>query len=684
MFDYRVYYQSYNDPIIDDYEKTIEVIKDIQNKTNDYKTDLIKYFNFVSTFILDLYEHEKELSEEYFEQKSIDVLKQMNYKLYQDILPENYSSSYANPNYMVRCFGEEIGQMLSIVYVKIRDDIPYAYQHKLFRMKELNDLFISFYHAVMDSNSLDLEFLKDIIKNYAKKSMMHKYDNYFQNITDPKDTYVEDMLELEDFTHVNYLFKYGRYISDNEVTLAQYIQTLPNETIQLIANNYTESYRLGFIRDNKDMSKKSIVQMRYPIGLERIIKLSMKQFRALKLKPLVAQLYSVEPNRQYVLDHKYDHALYLDEAFADYEVKIAKAQIEKHKVNFKQSAGPAVIEIFGEKPFSPKTKKESLKYTQKQAELATRIQREIGIKINAYKPRNEWSFVMVSYPSPEIGDKFEEIFNETIKINTLDNNVFEPIQQTMIDALDLGDYVHIKGRDGNRTDIKVKLQTIKNPDKETNFHNCIADVNVPLGEVYTSPQLKGTHGILHLKQTFLQSASENFGLRYENLELKFKDGYVETYSCTNFDTVEEGKQFIKENLLKHYDRLPMGEFAIGTNTTAYVMADKYDIISILPILIIEKMGPHFAIGDTCFQFSEDLPLYNPLDGKEVTARDNEKSILRKTDMDQAYTFTHTDMTLPYCDIAFITVHTKSGKTIDIIRDGRFVLQGTEKLNEAFK
>ena len=35
----------------------------------------------------------------------------------------------------------------------------------------------------------------------------------------------------------------------------------------------------------------------------------------------------------------------------------------------------------------------------------------------------------------------------------------------------------------------------------------------------------------------------------------------------------------------------MGEFAIGTNTTAYVMAKTYDILYQLPILIVEKMGP---------------------------------------------------------------------------------------------
>ena len=41
----------------------------------------------------------------------------------------------------------------------------------------------------------------------------------------------------------------------------------------------------------------------------------------------------------------------------------------------------------------------------------------------------------------------------------------------------------------------------------------------------------------------------------------------------------------------------------------------------MPILIAEKMGPHFAVGDTCYSWQEDTPVYNP-DGKEIIARDN--------------------------------------------------------------
>ena len=65
------------------------------------------------------------------------------------------------------------------------------------------------------------------------------------------------------------------------------------------------------------------------------------------------------------------------------------------------------------------------------------------------------------------------------------------------------------------------------------------------------------------------------------------------------------------------------------------MANKYDIVYKLPILIVEKMGPHFAVGDTCYSWSEDIRVYNP-NGKEIVAKDNSVSIRRKEDVSKAY------------------------------------------------
>ena len=333
-----------------------------------------------------------------------------------------------------------------------------------------------------------------------------------------------------------------------------------------------------------------------------------------------------------------------------------------------------MIDTFGTEPFAPEQKPQNVKFTDRQQELSVYERSEVSQQINKYIHGEERSFTIIAYPVPAIGEKFREIFAETVRINTLDYMQYRDMQQRIIDVLDTADRVHIQGTNGNRTDLYVKIYPLSDPAKETAFENCVADVNIPVGEVFTSPVLKGTEGKLHVSQVYLNE------LNYKNLELDFADGRIASYRCTNFDTEEENRKYIEDNVLFHHKTLPMGEFAIGTNTTAYVMARKFDIADKLPILIAEKTGPHFAVGDTCYTYDEDNITYNP-DGKAIVARDNEISALRTEDISKAYFNCHTDITIPYDELGRITVIRKDGSTEDIIVNGRFVVPGTEKLNE---
>ena len=293
--------------------------------------------------------------------------------------------------------------------------------------------------------------------------------------------------------------------------------------------------------------------------------------------------------------------------------------------------------------------------------------------MNRYVPEEETSFTIIAFPRPEIGEPYGEIFKEIIRINTLDYEVYKDLQQKLIDVLDQADYVEIKGKDGNVTDLRVKLHPLSNPETETNFENCVADVNIPLGEVFTSPKLMGTDGLLNVKSVYIGD------FQFKNLKLWFENGMVKDYSCDNMEDKGQSRKLVRQVIMKNHESLPIGEFAIGTNTTAYAMGRKYGIVDRLPILIVEKMGPHFAVGDTCYSWAEDFPMYNP-DGKEMVARENEVSALRRENVSAAYFSCHTDITIPYDELESIAACLKEGERKEIIRDGRFVLPGLETLN----
>lgn len=59
-------------------------------------------------------------------------------------------------------------------------------------------------------------------------------------------------------------------------------------------------------------------------------------------------------NWQYEYDHRQDQALFMDKRYIERRLEVMHTVYEQNKEQAAQFAGPAVMETFGEKPFSPK------------------------------------------------------------------------------------------------------------------------------------------------------------------------------------------------------------------------------------------------------------------------------------------------------------------------------------------
>ncbi|MFR6396112.1 MAG: aminopeptidase [Eubacterium ventriosum] len=607
---------------------------------------------------------------------SLDRLKELNKSLFEEIYSENYEESFANPEYAVKTLGEEYGKILCYIYTKNRGMIRNVYMGRLEEVVLQMELFTQIYNYFEDVEQLEYDNVYETVYSYEKDNTEIFTDLMIEDRINPDNKFAVDIVMNSDLNDLRYLYKYGEHVGFNELKMAEFLNSLSQEEIDRLAKVYTEGYRIGFINTGKDISKKGTVDIRYSLGFERIIRSAIFNFKKMGLEPVIYQVgyTTTSPNRQYAYDHRYDDALYLDKAYIKRKLEVSRHAYESRRQLAGKMAGPAVIEIFGETPFEPENKKQAYALSEEQQKLKSEYITEYQTMVQEYIKGDERSFTIIAFPIPEFGDDFEQMFKETVKINTLDSEIYGKVQQNIIDALDQAEYVKVLGKGDNKTNMKVQMHDLKNPLKETNFENCLADVNIPLGEVFTSPKLKGTEGILHVSQVYLND------LKYNDLQITFEDGKIKDYTCNNFDTEEENKKFIKQNVMFNHETLPIGEFAIGTNTTAYMVAKKYHVVYKLPILIVEKMGPHFAVGDTCYSFEEDIKTYNP-DGKEIVARENEVSALRKTDIKKAYFGCHTDITMPYDELGEITAVRKDGNEITIIKDGRFVLEGTELLNE---
>lgn len=655
------------------------------------KPPYLDYFKRMAEFVELLSDWKHQVDTEDIWKQDMQSIQAYNHLLYEDILPESYATSYANPAYAVQQLGEDYGQLLSFVYTELRGGIVYVVENRLFdltiHVELLVEILCLFEEGVPEAKEIR-EIIYYFVSDYADRTV----DYRTREILDPELSFATDIIMQSDLDDLRYLFRYGEYITENEIKLARFLNSMPQEEIDAMAYTYTHGYEEGFRIAGIDLTKKKTVNIRYSIGQERMIRAAIGQFQQMGLTPVIYRApvarinrrLALRPgytataaNKQYDYDHRMDEALFLDKAFVERKVSVLHNAYEKRKQLAKEYAGPAVIEVFGEKPFEPVNKRESLVLSDKQQKLSVAMTTESSKIVNEYIPQSDYSFTIIAYPLPEIGDNFEEIFQAIVRVNTLDNDAYKQVQQIIIDELDRAVCVRVLGANENKTNMTVMMHERQNPDKETNFENCTADVNIPVGEVFTSPKLTGTHGVLNVSEVYLND------LNYKNILLTFEDGKITDYTCDNFESEEENRAYIKENVLYNRETLPIGEFAIGTNTTAYVMANAYDIVYKLPILIVEKMGPHFAVGDTCYSHSEEVRLYNP-DGKEIVAKDNECSLLRDSDINAAYFNCHTDITIPYDEIQEIVSVYEDGTEVAIIRDGRFVLPGCDMLNEPFK
>ena len=649
------------------------------------------YFAKMADFLLNCASRYEEVSDGVYFQRSLEELQRENEDFYSDILPQNYEHSYANPAYATRVLGEEFGRILSFLYTELRGLRAYVFTLDLERTTILFELFLEIY-GIFDNEIPAYRTVKEAVYWF-----LHDYAYVWagyrvRQMLDSNLTFARDIIMKGDLGDLRYLYRYGDYISQNEIGTARYLSGLPLLKIQEIARTFTDGYRRGFEFKNVDLLKKGLVNIRYPIGFERVIREAILQFEELGLKVVIypeahnvlnrrinARIgyYSTDPNPQFRYDHRFDNAIYVDKRMIDRKLACMRKAYEEFADQAGDFAGPACFESFGQPAFEPETRPEAYHLSERQEDLLLQYTSMANSLTNEFINQEERSFTIIAYPVPAIGDRYPEIFEEIHQVNHWDNGLCQQIQQRLIDVLDTAVSVRLMGRGKNMTNLTVSMQEIPDPASQTNFENCLADVNIPAGEVFTTPRLSGTTGLLHVTEVFLN------GLCYKNLRLTFEDGMVTDYSCSNFEDPEAGKRYIKENILFGRETLPMGEFAIGTNTRAYVTAAKYDIMRKLPILIAEKMGPHIAVGDSCYAYSEEVKVFNP-DGKEVAARENDYSLKRDTEPKKAYFNCHTDITIPYEELDRVVAVTKDRVTVPIILDGRFCLEGTFDLNKPFQ
>ena len=121
-------------------------------------------------------------------------------------------------------------------------------------------------------------------------------------------------------------------------------------------------------------------------------------------------------------------------------------------------AGPAVLETFGSAPFCPAQTPHAPRYDEAQQKICTDYDIKAAQLYSDAVVAKDRSFTIIDFPLPSIAEtdeEYREIFDAVIQINTLDSSLYEKIQSRMIDVLNSSSFVHVRGRNGNRTEDKT-------------------------------------------------------------------------------------------------------------------------------------------------------------------------------------------------------------------------------------
>ena len=237
---YRELWNDENTQIRERYDLAMERIAQIPSEER-IAEPFRDYFAVLAHFAGQIEELARLQLREELEGYSLEELKAFNHVLYEDVLPEHYEESYANPAYAVEKLGEELGTILSAFYAQFREAIVFAYECRLTDITILAETLIEIYNL----------FEEGVPHEKAVRDVLYWFFSDYTDVTltyrireqlDPSLSFARDIIMDSDLSDLRYLYRFGEYISDAELKIAGFLNTLPEETIEKMASTYNTTF----------------------------------------------------------------------------------------------------------------------------------------------------------------------------------------------------------------------------------------------------------------------------------------------------------------------------------------------------------------------------------------------------------------------------------------------------------
>jgi len=397
------------------------------------------FFRAQAKKMLLLFDYEDMVESGAFAALTLEETREWFDQLYAEVLPEAYGTSYANPVYTVSLYGKKYGRLLAYLAAKLNAQIFYAAEKLPLFVVMAAELLIEIYNYFEEFHEFTFKECREALYSFDTDNAELYYFQRAREQFDPEYTFVKDIITEAEGTDLRYLYRYGEYITENELGVAKFLQSLPRETIQAAAQNVVGGYLRGFQVMRVPLAKGQTVGLRFAIGFERVMKevIRLLEAEGLTVASVRTQVagrharkagYTVtNVNIQYDYDHRNDEGLLADKQWYLRKEAAMHRVYEEKKELLALYAGPLVLETFGERLPLPKNKKEAVELDKRQQRLKVESTGRLGAMVERYLPSDHISFTIVAYPLPSIGEAFPEIFEETLRLNLLDNDVYRKV-----------------------------------------------------------------------------------------------------------------------------------------------------------------------------------------------------------------------------------------------------------------
>jgi len=740
MFSYEEFYKLYNNKTEARYRELRSYMEKhvsemIVSGEKNFRDRMLRYSKYWGEYLVYACDLEEKRGTDYLKYASLQELKEEQKKLYQDLTAEGYTTGFAGLSNMSNQ-AREVGlalSMFSVLFLKASED---AVKHRRFRLLKLMDLYVELHKRISGRGQVKAEPLISLYQDFIRRDLAEMEAILLTEAINPADAYLTDIVAEHNLMEPYYLYEMGLPVGETELGWQKVFREMDEDLVRDAASALADGFEMDQkskepsrpyrrYNDGEDYTiRRKVVAIDYPAGAEILARCVAEKLREKDYVPFIRKAETMAVHPSFMREHKGDPMRFpVDEAESLTKQTAEKCAAENEAL-LKGLAGSIsilqgveavrmVAEPRGKGPGGRPQRlfgRYSFRQSEKKAQEVEALKQCFRNVIAEKGDLSQCSHISMILPAYQASETFAKKVAGYLKL-AAEKIYAERPQQVLCDVLDKGSFVYLEGRDDNETDLLVALQPIADPQTDTNFLSDSGNGILPGGSVYTIPQLGETNGLLHLKE------AKAAGVVFRNLKLTFEEGMICDYSCENFENPAEGRQLIRNKLLRGTDKLPISELAVGTNTEAYKSL-KTEEWQDLEGLLRRSLMPSIVIGEEpeglrgAVRFSDgvkknvmppskaevvkeaelsapapegsekpagetenggEAPQAAPAGKENSRPQEEEKPAERRAKVSWR-------LSIPFESIGQLSVISEEGVRTDIMREGVFVLIGTDHLN----